>query len=157
MHVASESASELVLEHRPVVIPAVAMLLVANVLLQTLRAPTPPSGTEWAGVVLGSFVGLLIAYLSSLRTRVVFEARRREVHWHHIGWPGQTRGACSFDDVTGVEVVSSEGGGAQRITLRTNQGAVPLMRGFFGFHRQHQTVTVIQEWLRRHGGDSPAT
>ena len=155
MRVVSESTHELALKHRPVFVPALAISLVVGVLVDELSSPTLPSGTEWIALGLGCSVGLLIAYLSSLRSEIVFDAMRREVRWHHIGWPGGERGTVSFDDLTDVLIVSAEERGAERIVLRTSRGTVPLTRGYFGFHSYGQTVSAIHEWLKRQGQEFP--
>ena len=57
MRVVSESETELVLEHRPIVLPALAAALVVGVVIQTLRFATSNSAAEWAGASAGILAG----------------------------------------------------------------------------------------------------
>jgi hypothetical protein len=155
LRVASESETELVLEHKPVVLPAMVALLAIVVLADALRAPASVSAADWVGTALGSTVAMVIAYLMALPSRVVFDAVTGEVSWSQAGWRGRAHGSCPLGDITGVDVASRSPNddGAQRLVLQTAHGPVPLTRDFWGFGRQEQAAAAIREWLARNGLD----
>jgi len=155
LRIVSESESELVLEHKPIVLPAVAALLAIAVLAEALRAPASVSAAGWVATVLGSTVALVIAYRMALPSRVLFDAVRGEVSWSQTGFSGRDEGSCPLDGVTGVDVASRSPNddGAQRLVLQTTNGPVPLTRDFWGFGRHEQTAASIREWLARNGSD----
>ena len=159
MRIVSESDQQLILEHKPMVLPAIAAVLAFAVLAQALRSPGSVSLSGWVGTVLGSAVAGFIAYLMALPSRVVFDAGAGEVSWHHKGWPGRAHGRRKLDEITGVEVASrSPGGdGAGRVTLLTAEGPIPLTRDFWGIGRHEQTAKRIREWLGQHGAGADVT
>ena len=138
--------------------PAVAAVLVLAVLIDTLRSAASLSAGQWVGATAGILVGGFIAYLMASRSRVVFDAERREVRWHHSGWPGQGQGACPLDDLTAVRLLGDESeGGAQGLALLTLHDSVSLTRHNLAVQRSHkETAVSIREWLSRHGYDVPA-
>ncbi len=155
LRIVSESESELVLEHKPRLLPAVAALLAVGVLADALRDPASVSAAGWVGTVLGSTVALVIAYQMASPSRVAFDAVRGEVSWSQAGFPGRNHGSCPLDGVTGVDVASRSPNddGAQRLVLQTTTGPVPLTRDFWGFGRHEQTAAEIRDWLGRNGLD----
>lgn len=79
MRVVSNTSAALVLEHRPLLVPILAAALVLAVVVQTLGSARSLGPGEAIAAVLGIGVGSLVAYLSALRSRVVFDAPGREV------------------------------------------------------------------------------
>ncbi len=150
MRVVSNTSAALVLEHRPLVVPILAAALVLAVVVQTLGSARSLGPGEAIAAVLGIGVGSLVAYLSALRSRVVFDAPGREVRWQHRGWPGRGRGSCPLAQVSGVEVCA-EPSGATRLALTTSQGVVPLTRHFWGTEPHEQSAAAIRSWLERQG------
>lgn len=159
MRIASNTTTELVLEHRPIVLPALGAALCAAVVFQTLQSAASLSASEWAGASAGILVGGFITYLMALPSRVVFDSSRREIRLRHSGWPGRGENRCAFDDVTGVEVQEDSSIGAKRVVLLTSRGPIPLTRHFSGIEPHRKTASTIQKWLRGHGcellGDGP--
>ena len=155
LRVVSRTPSELVLVHRPLVVPLVAAAMVVGVAIETAGSARALSLGEWIAAGLGMLVGSFISYLSALRTRVVFDASSGHVHWQHFGWPGRARGGCSLSDVTGVEVLDDQSG-ASRLALSTTGGVVPLTRHFTGFERHAENAAAVREWLLNCRSDTPA-
>ena len=135
------------------VLPAAATVLVIAVLVDTLRDASRLSAAQWAGATAGILVGAFIAYLTALRSRIVFDAKLGEVRWHHSGWPGQGRGRCPLSDLVSVQPLGdSSVGGAQGLALLTSQGRIPLTRHVLSVERSHEeTAASIRKWLSLHG------
>lgn len=146
--------SELILVHKPIVVPLIAAALVVGVIVQAVVAEKSLSLGEWIATGTGSLVGSFIAYLSALRTRIVFDASRGHVQWQHFGWPGRARGGCALADVMGVEVLKDLSG-ASRLALTTTEGVVPLTRHFIGFNRHIENAEAIRAWLSHYRSNAP--
>ena len=157
MRVVSESDKELVLEHRPIVLPGLAGILVIAVVIQTLSSAGTLNLESWIGACAGIGVGGFITYLMALPSQVVFDGKQREVRWHHGGWPGRGKGHCSLDTITGVQVLTeTPNPGPERIALMTTTGVTPLLRHYSGVEPHLQTAAIIRDWLRRQGLVIPA-
>jgi hypothetical protein len=124
----------LVLEHRPLVVPAIAAAVVIGVITQTVEAAPTLGLGEWVAAGMGILAGSFISYLSALRTQIVFDSARGDVRWQHFGWPGRVRGSCPLAEVTGVQVLGGSSGD-ERVVLSTASGVIPLTRHFVGIGR----------------------
>jgi len=155
LRIISNTFSTLVLAHKPLVVPGIALFIVLGVITETIRTASTLGVGEWIATALGILVGSLISYLSALRSRVVFDAGRGCVTWQHFGWPGRGRGSCPLDQVTEVQVLD-DSSGAQRLALSTPGGVVPLTRYFSGIDPHNQNAAAIREWLSRAQSDPPA-
>ena len=149
MHIISNSSERLFLEHRPFLVPALAMSLVIGVVIQAVNSAPSLSFGEWVATGAGVLIGCIIAYLSALPSRVEFDANRCEIRWDHVGWPGRERGSLPLDQVTGIKVLADEIG-AKRLAITTSTDVVPLTRHFTAFERHEQNAATIGEWLEQH-------
>ena len=145
------------MEHKPVVLPAAAGALALAVLVDTLRSAPSLSAGEWVAALAGISVGAFVAYLTALRSRVVFDAEREEVRWHHAGWPGERKGACPLSRLRGIRVLGGRtSGGSHGLTLLTSEGPVRLTRALLGVDRDHAHLAATAgEWLARKGYNVP--
>ena len=150
MRVVSNSTELLSLEHRPLLVPALAMSLVIGVVIQTINSAPSLGFGEWIATGAGVIVGCIIAYLSALPSRVEFDAARCEIRWNHVGWPGRERGSLPLDQVTGIKVLADEIG-TKRMAITTSTDVVPLTRHFTAFERHEQNADTVGEWLEQHG------
>jgi hypothetical protein len=123
--------------------------LVIGVIVQAVGSPNALAIGEWLATGAGIVVGSVIAYLSALPTRFVFDADRGVVTWQHFGWPGRVRGERPLCEVAGVEV-HDHPSGASRVVLSTSTGVIPLTRHFIGFDRHTENAAAIREWLENH-------
>jgi hypothetical protein len=144
----------LVLEHRPLVVPAIAAAVVIGVIIQTVEAAPTLGLGEWVAAGMGILAGSFISYLSALRTQIVFDAARGDVRWQHFGWPGRVRGSCPLAEVTGVQVLGGSSG-AERVVLSTSSGVIPLTRHFVGIDPHEQNAAAVREWLSHWPPDPP--
>lgn len=152
MRVVSNSASKLVLEHKPFVIPIIIAIMVIAVVVDTLWSAKSLTIGQWIGAGAGVLVGALMTYITSLSSRTVFDAECGEVCWQHNRWPGGGSGCCSWENVTDVKEIqdtSSDGGGT-RVALYTGEGLVPLTRHFSGTDPNKKNVDAIKKWLREY-------
>ena len=157
MRVVAESDRELILEHRPIVLPGLAGILVIAVVIQTVLSAATLDLESWIGACAGISVGGFVTYLMALPSQVAFDGKQREVRWHHRGWPGRGKGHCSLDTITGVQVLTeTPNSGPARIGLMTTTGLMPLLRHYSGVEPHQQTAAIIRDWLRRQGLDIPA-
>lgn len=65
MRVVTQTSSKLVLEHRPVIIPVVLVILLIGAAVATFRSPESLGPGEWVVAVAGHLVGAFILYLSA--------------------------------------------------------------------------------------------
>ncbi len=149
MKVASNTPDQLVLEHRPRILPSVVGLLTLGVAIDAWWTRASLDAGDWTGLALGLAVGGFITYLVALPSRVVFSAAKREVCWEHHGWPGKASGCCPFDELEGVQAVvdpDTEGHG-ERVVLLTQRGRVPLTRHYSGTDPSADLAATIRAWL----------
>lgn len=88
MRIVTQTSSDLVLEHRPVIFPVVLVMTWLSAAVATFRSPESLGPGEWVAAVAGHLVGGFIVYLTAQRSRVTFDGEKRMVTWQHIGWPG---------------------------------------------------------------------
>jgi hypothetical protein len=149
LRVVLDNSETLVLEHRPIVTPAIAAALVFGVVVETARSAPSLDLAEWTASVLGISVGSFIAYLTALRSCVTFDSVRQQVRWNHLGWPGRGRGSCPLARITGIRARGDEAGN-KRITLTTSEGVIPLTRHYSGFERHEQVAARVRAWLEQY-------
>jgi hypothetical protein len=77
---------------------------------------------------------LLFAVAIARKSRVVFDARTRQVQWRKVAWLRARTGSLAFDEITEIGIQGSVGGSRGeptfRLTIVSRSGTMPLAAGY---------------------------
>lgn len=150
MKVAKHSPELLVLQHRPVWLPAffgAACFFIGYKFVADFNEMTT---WELVGACMAGLAFGLFTMLSSIRTTVSFDAQRGEVSWCHQGVFSGDEGRVELNAIQSVILERqplSRGTGSYRVVLLTSNGAIPLTPHYSGVEPHEENATAIRDWL----------
>ena len=153
MRVVVETPEELIIRHRPWVLPLLLAALVLGLLLRTLANYSSTGTSDLVGTALGVVTGTMILALVARRSEFRCDARLRQLQWKQRGLLSSSGGILPLEDICGLsmETDNHRDGPADRVVLLTTRGRLPLTPHYSGMEPHRQTRRAIRGWLCAQG------
>jgi hypothetical protein len=157
LRIVINTPAELVLIHRPRVLPLLLATFVVAVTARAIAQIESMTISDLIGTVLGVSTGGIFFFLVSRRGEFRFDAASGELHWERWDFMSRVNGTTKLASIEGVDIETNRHGEgeADRVVLLTKEGRIPLTWHYSGIDPHRQTVEAIRIWMHEHGFGEP--